>query len=123
MWNYAALRLFWAIPTLFGVSIIMFSLLYVVPGDPLAGIVPLMAGPEAREKLRHELGLDRPLIVQYGNWLKNAVSGDLGRSIDTQLPVSEQVFDRLKNTFILAIAAGVLYMILGVILGTIAGFF
>ena len=96
MWNYAACRLLWLIPTLFGVSIIMFSLLHVVPGDPLAGVLPLQAGPEEREKLRHELGFDRP--------------------------VSGEVVDALGNTFILAITAGVLSMVLGTILGTIAGF-
>ena len=122
MWNYAARRLFWLIPTLFGVSIIMFSLLHVVPGDPLAGILPLQAGPEEREKLRHELGFDRPLIIQYGSWLKNAVTGDLGRSIATDRPVTGEVVDALGNTFILAITAGVLSMVLGTILGTIAGF-
>jgi peptide/nickel transport system permease protein len=122
MWNYAARRLLWLIPTLFGVSVIMFSLLHVVPGDPLAGILPLQAGPEIREKLRHELGFDRPLVVQYGSWLKKAVTGDLGRSIATERPVTGEVVDALGNTFILAITAGVLSMALGTILGTIAGF-
>ena len=123
MWKYVALRLFWAIPTLFGVSIIMFSLLYVVPGDPLTGILPMFAGQDQREELRRELGLDRPLIVQYGNWLKKAVSGDLGRSVASRRPVTTEIAGALKNTFILAITAGVLTTILGVILGTIAGFF
>ena len=123
MWKYVALRLFWAIPTLFGVSIIMFSLLYVVPGDPLTGILPMFAGQDQREELRRELGLDRPLIVQYGNWLKKAVSGDLGRSVASRRPVTTEIAGALKNTFILAITAGVLTTILGVTLGTIAGFF
>ena len=123
MWNYVALRLFWAIPTLFGVSIIMFSLLYVVPGDPLTGILPMFAGQDAREELRRELGLDRPLVVQYGSWLKKAVSGDLGRSVASRRPVTTEIADALKNTFLLAITAGVLTMILGTVFGTIAGFF
>ena len=123
MWNYVALRLFWAIPTLFGVSIIMFSLLYVVPGDPLTGILPMFAGQDAREELRRELGFDRPLVVQYGSWLKKAVSGDLGRSVASRRPVTTEIADALKNTFLLAISAGVLTMILGTVLGTIAGFF
>ena len=123
MWNYVALRLFWAIPTLFGVSIIMFSLLYVVPGDPLTGILPMFAGQDAREELRRELGFDRPLVVQYGSWLKKAVSGDLGRSVASRRPVTTEIADALKNTFLLAITAGVLTMILGAVLSTIAGFF
>ena len=123
MWKYVALRLFWAIPTLFGVSIIMFSLLYVVPGDPLTGLLPMFAGQDQREELRRELGLDRPLIVQYDNWLKKAVSGDLGRSVASRRPVTTEIAGALKNTFILAITAGVLTTILGVTLGTIAGFF
>ena len=101
----------------------MFSLLYVVPGDLLTGILPMFAGQDAREELRRELGFDRPLVVQYGSWLKKAVSGDLGRSVASRRPVTTEIADALKNTFLLAITAGVLTMILGAVLGTIAGFF
>ena len=122
MWNYGARRILWLVPTLFGVSIIMWSLLHVVPGDPLSGLLPPTAGLVQREILRQELGLDRPMIVQYGSWLKKAVRGDLGRSIVTKRPVSEDIVEALRNTFLLAFTAGVLSMTLGAVLGTIAGF-
>lgn len=122
MWSYVARRLLFVVPTLLGVSIIMFSLLHVVPGDPLAGLLPLQSGPAEREQLARELGLDKPVIVQYGKWLGKAIQGDLGRSLTTNRPIGEQVIFALRNTFILAITAGVLSMALGVILGTIAGF-
>ena len=122
MWSYAARRLFWLIPTLFGVSVIMFSLLHVVPGDPLSGILPVQAGIVERERLREELGFNRPLVVQYGSWLKKAFKGDLGRSIATNRPVVEEVVEAIRNTLLLAFTAGVLSMTLGAILGTIAGF-
>ena len=122
MWSYVARRLLFVVPTLLGVSIIMFSLLHVVPGDPLAGLLPLQSGPAEREQLARELGFDKPVIVQYGRWLGKALQGDLGRSLTTSRPIGEQVIFALRNTFILAITAGVLSMALGVILGTIAGF-
>ena len=122
MWSYVARRLLFVIPTLLGVSIIMFSLLHVVPGDPLAGLLPLQSGPAEREQLARELGLDKPVYVQYGKWLGKALQGDLGRSLTTSRPIGQQVIFALRNTFILAITAGVLSMALGVILGTIAGF-
>ena len=122
MWSYIARRLLFVVPTLLGVSIIMFSLLHVVPGDPLAGLLPLQSGPAEREQLARELGFDKPVVVQYGKWLSKAVRGDLGRSLTTSRPIAPQVLFALKNTFLLAITAGVLSMFLGVILGTIAGF-
>ena len=122
MWSYVAKRLLFVVPTLLGVSIIMFSLLHVVPGDPLAGLLPLQSGPAEREQLARELGFDKPVIVQYGKWLGKALQGDLGRSLTTSRPIGEQVIFALRNTFILAITAGVLSMTLGIVLGTIAGF-
>ena len=122
MWSYVARRLLFVVPTLLGVSIIMFSLLHVVPGDPLAGLLPLQSGPAEREQLARELGFDKPVVVQYGKWISKAVRGDLGRSLTTSRPIGPQVLFALKNTFILAITAGVLSMALGIILGTIAGF-
>ena len=122
MWSYVARRLLFVIPTLLGVSIIMFSLLHVVPGDPLAGLLPLQSGPAEREQLARELGFDKPVVVQYGKWLGKALQGDLGRSLTTSRPIATQVLFALKNTFLLAITAGVLSMVMGLILGTIAGF-
>lgn len=122
MWNYVARRIFFVIPTILGVSIIMFVLLFVAPGDPLATLLPPNATPEEKEKLAEAMGLDRPIMVQYGIWLGNAVQGDLGRSFHNNVPVFNEVTSALKNTFILAAAAAVLSITVGVVLGTIAAF-
>ena len=110
------------IPTILGVSIIMFFLLFVAPGDPLATLLPPNATAEDKAKLAEAMGLDKPVYVQYGIWLSNAVQGDLGRSFHNNVPVFEEVTNALKNTFILAFAAAVLSLTAGVVLGTIAAF-
>ena len=122
MWSYAVWRLIYVIPTLFGVSIIMFFLLYVAPGDPLATLLPPDATMADREKLAHSMGLDKPVHIQYVIWLGNAVQGDLGQSFHNNVPVIDEVKSALKNTFILAAAAAVLSITAGAVLGTIAAF-
>lgn len=122
MWNYAARRIFFAIPTLFGVSIIMFFLLFVAPGDPLASLLPPDASADQRDKLAHHMGLDRPIIVQYGKWLAHALQGDLGRSIQRGTPVFPEVIEAIKNTVLLAVIAAALSISTGAVLGTIAAF-
>ena len=122
MWSYAAWRLIYVIPTLFGVSIIMFFLLFVAPGDPLATLLPPDATAADRAKLAHSMGLDKPVYIQYVIWLGNAFQGDLGQSFHNNVPVIEEVKSALKNTFILAAAAAVLSITAGAVLGTIAAF-
>ena len=122
MWSYAVWRLIYVIPTLFGVSIIMFFLLYVAPGDPLATLLPPDASAADRAKLAHSMGLDKPVHIQYVIWLGNAVQGDLGQSFHNNVPVIDEVKSALKNTFILAAAAAVLSITAGAVLGTIAAF-
>ena len=122
MWSYAGRRLLFVIPTILGVSVIMFFLLFVAPGDPLATLLPPDAAQEDKDRLAEEMGLNKPIIVQYGIWLSNAVQGDLGRSFHNNVPVMDEVTSALKNTFILAFTAAVLSIAAGVVLGTIAAF-
>lgn len=122
MWSYTGRRILFVIPTILGVSIIMFFLLFVAPGDPLATLLPPNATAEDKAKLAEAMGLDKPVYVQYGIWLGNAVQGDLGRSFHNNVPVFEEVTNALKNTFILAFAAAVLSLTAGIVLGTIAAF-
>ncbi|GAB4318632.1 MAG: ABC transporter permease [Candidatus Sumerlaeia bacterium] len=93
------------IPTLLGVSLLTFCMMRFAPGDP----VKLMLGPEATEEsiaaLRHELGFDRPWFVQYFTYMAGVVRGDMGLSITTRRPVSEEIFSRLPATAELAAAA------------------
>ena len=115
-------RIVFAVPTLFGVSIIMFFLIFVAPGDPLTALLPPDASAEQKAALAAEKGLDKPVHIQYGIWIKNAVQGDLGRSIHRGTPVFPEVMKALRNTLLLALSAAVISMTLGAVLGTIAAF-
>ena len=124
MWSYAAQRLLLAIPTLLGVSIIMFVLIHVVPGDPLASLVGTQGSTGfSREDMEKKFGFDKPIVVQYGIWLGKAVTGDFGRSFSDGTSVGKTVLEAVANTFILAGTASVLCIILGMVLGTVAGFY
>ena len=123
MWGYIVRRLLFGIPTLLGVSIIIFGLLHLAPGDPISAMLPSDAPQEVVQMIRQQMGLDKPLPVQYWRWLTRVVQGDLGNSIATRRPVSGEIRAALGNTFVLAISAAVLGFTLGVVLGTIAAFF
>ena len=94
MLRYFFKRLMFLIPVLFGVSILIFSIVHLAPGDP----AEVMLGPAATQEdianLREQLGLTKPLYVQYGIFLGNALKGDLGRSIKSNAPVMEEIMER-----------------------------
>jgi peptide/nickel transport system permease protein len=123
MWGYILRRLLFGIPTLLGVTIIVFSLLHLSPGDPVSAMVPADAPLELVQMIRQQMGLDQPLPVQYWRWLTRVVQGDLGNSLATRRPVLGEIRGALGNTFVLAISAAVVGFTLGVGLGTIAAFF
>jgi peptide/nickel transport system permease protein len=123
MLRYTIRRLLQAIPTLLGISFLSFSLLYVFPGDPAETILLITSGSEpsleAVERLRVEMGLDKPLVVQYLNWLSKALRGDFGISWTENEPVLDTILQRLPasaelffTTFAVSIAFAT---ILGVI--------
>ena len=122
MWSYILRRLFFGIPTLLGVTIIVFTLLHLAPGDPISAMVPSDAPLEVVQMIRQQMGFDKPLPVQYWLWLTRVVQGDLGRSITTRRPVIEDIRSALGNTFILAFAAACLGFTLGSTLGSLAAF-
>src|SRR2546428_1288529 len=99
-------RLLWAVVTLFGVSLVAFSILYIVPGD----VAAMMAGPRASKEVRlqitHDLGLDRPLYVQYGTFIGRLLQGNLGTSWMYRQAVSEVILQHLPYTALLALAGG-----------------
>jgi ABC-type dipeptide/oligopeptide/nickel transport system permease component len=111
-----------AVPTLFGVAIVVFVLLRVVPGDPIAMMIP----PGAREadigRLRALYGLDAPILVQFGHWLADVASGKFGSSISLRQPVVGLILSRLPATLELALAAMVLATAVGILLGVAATF-
>lgn len=120
MFAFVIRRLVQTIPVLLGVSVVVFYLLQLVPGD----IASTLLGAEAREAdvaaMRARLGLDEPLFVQYWLWLTRAIQGDLGVSLETGVPVTTLVMDRLRNSLILVVTAMVLATVVGVFVGVVS---
>jgi peptide/nickel transport system permease protein len=119
---YILKRLVYAIPIALAVSAVCFSLVYLAPGDPASILVPADSTPEVIERVKKDYGLDKPIPIQYINWLKRAVTGDLGKSILTGRPVTDELGSSISNTFILALAASLAGFTLGILLGAIAGY-
>ncbi len=117
---YLIRRLLMAIPTLFGIAIIVFVLLRVVPGDPIAMMIPPGAHEQDIARLRALYGLDRPIAVQLLHWFADLLQGRFGTSISLRQPVLELVLGRLPATLELALAAMVLATTLGTLLGVAA---
>jgi peptide/nickel transport system permease protein len=114
-------RVLVTIPALLGVSVVIFVMIIILPGDPLAALLgPQFSTPEARMALANKLGMNDPVPVQYLRWLGNIVTGDLGFSYIRQRSVSELIFTAFGRTLVLAGAAAIFSIILGLILGTIA---
>ena len=110
-------RLLLAIPTLFGVLVVAFLLLYVAPGDPAQSMVGERADEATIARLRAELRLDDPLYVQFGHYVAGIAKGDLGKSYITNRPIRRDIIERFPKTLQLAGAAMLLATILGVTLG------
>ncbi len=117
MWAYVAKRLLAAIPILIGLSVIVFGMMALIPGDPATAILGAYATPENVERLNRQLGLDQPLVAQYFTWAGNLLQGDMGRSYALNRPVADEVFERFGATLILAGAALVLCSIMGLAAG------
>jgi ABC-type dipeptide/oligopeptide/nickel transport system permease component len=120
MARYLLRRLALTIPILLGVSLLVFLMLHSAGGDPAQSILGARADPESIAKLRQELGLDRPLLVQYVAFLSGAVRGDFGRSYRSNTPVTTEIAARFPATIELAIAAMAIAVVTGVVFGTLA---
>lgn len=123
MLRFLARRLLATIPVIFGVATLVFSLIHLVPGDPAQSMLGESAAPGDVAELRAKLGLDRPLLVQYGDYLSRAVRGDLGRSFRYGTPVTQEIGARLARTSQLALAAMGVAILIAVPLGTLAAVF
>jgi len=108
------------IPVLIGVSLIVFFSMRLAPGDPARQILGPLASQQQVEALRHELGLDQPILVQYGIWIRNALHGDLGKSIASHAPTIELVGERLGRTLELTLSAFVVTMIVALTAGIVS---
>ena len=120
MGRFLARRLVLTIPVLLGVATLVFSLIHLIPGDPAQAMLGEAAPQSDVEELRRQLGLDRPLAQQYAAFLGGLVKGDLGTSLRTGLPVTEQIVERMPATFELAAAAMLVAMLFSMPLGIAA---
>lgn len=120
MTAYILKRLVSLIPVLLGLSVIVFAIMALIPGDPAMAILGAYATPENVARLNAQLGLDRPLPVQYLTWLGNILTGDFGRSYSLERPVIDEVLERFQATLILAGAALVLCTVWGLLAGIVA---
>jgi peptide/nickel transport system permease protein len=121
--RYALGRIVGTAPVLFGVTLLVFLMAWVTPGDPLVAVLGEASqgiSRQALEELRTEMGLDRPLPVQYASYLAAVARGDLGTSIRSRRPVLAEVLDRLPATVELALAALAVAVLVGVTLGVLA---
>src|SRR5438876_1328530 len=105
MLGYLARRLAMTLPTLLLVAIAVFTLVRLLPGDPVQVMLGDSADPAQAELLRQQLGLDRPIPVQFGLWLGKLVTGDFGHSITNGLPVLPLIFERFQVSAIIVLAA------------------
>ncbi|MFD9125156.1 ABC transporter permease [Kitasatospora sp. NPDC059571] len=117
MTRFLLRRLLLAVPTLIGVTAVVFATVALVPGDPVAAFLGPGAPPAARAELAARLGLDRPLPIRYLSWLRHAATGDLGTSISAQRPVGQLLLPALGQTLLLTAAAFALVLAGGVLLG------
>lgn len=120
MVRYILKRILLFIPTLLGITLVTFILMKTLPGDPVVSMVGERASPETIARIRGELGLDKPLPVQYALYLKNIATGRLGRSIFTRVHVTDDLLQKFPNTLRLALAAMVFASALGIGLGVLS---
>ncbi len=120
---YIGKRLVLVLPVVFSVALVCFLLVHIAPGDPLVSVLPPDASADLAAQMREAYGFDRPLPVQFGIWLWNALHGNLGTSIATGRPVLEEVSHAVGNTVMLALVAGAIGFSLGILFGFLSGYF
>ncbi len=119
--SYVARRFILSVPLLFGISLFLFLLMHAMPGGPLSTYTQ-HAGARAEDiaRLRHQLGLDQSVPVQYVRWLGRWLGGDWGQSFKTRLPVKSEIFARLPNSLLLMSTSFLIAIIVGVTVGIVA---
>jgi len=123
MLSFLLRRLVYTLPIMVGVALVCFSLVHLAPGDPLMAILPPDASQELRDQLVELYGFNRSYIEQFFHWVWRAVQGDLGTSIATNRPVTEEVIKAVGNTLRLAVFATIIGFIFGSLFGFVAGYF
>ena len=117
---YVVRRLLHVVPVLLGVSVVVFLTMKLVPGDQAEALLGPQATPEGMAQIRHALGLDRPIYVQYGRWLWLVLHGDFGYSWNLGRPALDVLLPKITNTLILGVASFLLAAFLGVAGGVVA---
>ncbi len=120
MFVYVVRRILATIPVMAVVALFVFSLLYIAPGDPAAVIAGDQATPEDVEKIRRSLGLDRPFLIRFGEWVWQIARFDLGTSIFTGLPVTQLIAQRIEPTLSLMVVTLVIAVFIAVPMGVLA---
>ena len=120
---YIVKRIVLAIPVVIAVALVCFLLVHIAPGDPLVSVLPPDASQDLAEQMRKAYGFDRPLPVQFGIWVWNALHGDLGTSIASGRSVTEEVMRAVVNTLRLAVVASLIGFFFGLLFGIMAGYF
>lgn len=120
MLQYLIKRVVLAAPVLLGVSIVVFTIIRLIPGDPAQVMAGQNATREVVEGIRNTLGLDRPIVVQFGIFLRNAARGDLGRSLFNGAPVVEELVQRFPRTIRLAVASMLVASLIGIPAGILS---
>ena len=118
--RYILKRLLLMIPVILGISLLVFAMMEFSPGDPAQIILGIKAKPEALESLRAEMGLDQPFWTRYLSFIANALHGDFGTSWRTNLPVLQEIMERLPNTIRLALGAMFLMVLIGIPVGILS---
>ena len=121
MTKYICKRLLYMLPVLLGIIIIVFTLMYITPGDPARSILGDSASQEMVDELREEMGLNDSYFARLGTYLRNVVfHGDLGVSYKTGRPVLNEILARYSTTLTLTVASSVLAVVLGILMGIIS---
>jgi len=119
MLGFLARRLALVAPTLFAISLILFALMHLIPGDPLQTLLPADASEADRRAVSAALGLDAPLPAQYAKWVSRVVQGDLGTSISRRRPVTQLLGEAIVNTLLLAACAATVAFTIAVVAGVL----
>ena len=120
MTRYLFFRILAAVPVLLGITLIVFVILSLIPGDPATAILGSYATPENVARLNQQLGLDRPLFQRYFIWLGNLLQGDFGRSFALNRPVIDEILGRFHATLILSGTAFIICSLAGIAAGIIS---
>lgn len=120
MLGYFIRRVLVLIPVFLAVSVVIFSIIHLIPGDPIDNLLKIGAGPEQREVMTARYGLDKPLAVQYWIWLSGVLQGDLGTAIVARRPVADLIAQALPHSLALGLCALAFSTFFGIVLGTIA---